>query len=73
MEGGNTDELYKETSGFNGRLEMAKSLVRQHPDVTKITYKWGRYQHRVNYKPFKNNKLIKIENYKERSDNNIDS
>jgi hypothetical protein len=25
--------------------------------VTKITRKWGRWQHQVNYKPFKRNKL----------------
>jgi len=55
MKGGNTDELYKE----DGRLKMAESLQEQHPDVTTITRKWGRWQHHVNYKPFKQNKLIK--------------
>lgn len=53
MKGGNTDELYVE----DGRLKMARSLVRQHPDVTRIVWKWGRYQHEVDYKPFKHNKL----------------
>jgi hypothetical protein len=53
MKGGNTDELYKE----DGRLKMAQSLVDQHPDVTTITEKWGRYQHHVNYNSFKKNKL----------------
>jgi len=62
MKGGNTDELYKQNSDFDGRLEMAKSLQRQHPDVAKITWKWGRWQHQVNYKPFKNNKLKLKEN-----------
>lgn len=57
MEGGNTDELYKD----NGRLKMAQSLRRQHPDVVKITRKWGRWQHQVDYRPFKCNKLIKKE------------
>lgn len=57
MSGGNTDELYRQTKEFDGRLEMARSLQRQHPDVTKVTYKWGRYQHHVNYGPFKTNKL----------------
>jgi hypothetical protein len=55
MRGGNTDELYKK----DGRLEMAKSLQLQHPDVSKITWKWGRWQHSVNYKLFQRNKLIK--------------
>jgi hypothetical protein len=57
MGGGNTDELYQD----DGRLEMAKSLQRQHPDVVKITRKWGRWQHQVDYRPFKKNKLIKRE------------
>jgi hypothetical protein len=53
MKGGNTDELYQ----GDGRLKMAQSLQRQHPDVTKITWKWGRWQHHVDYRPFKRNKL----------------
>ena len=53
MNGGNTDELYK----GDGRLKMAQSLVAQHPDVVKITHKWGRWQHQVDYRPFKRNKL----------------
>jgi len=55
MAGGNTDELYKE----NGRQLMAESLQSQHPDVVKVIKKWGRYQHEVSYKTFKDNKLIK--------------
>ena len=53
MDGGNTDELYQE----DGRLRMAQSLRDQHPDVVRITEKWGRPQHQVNYKPFRHNKL----------------
>lgn len=55
LKGGNTDELYQ----GDGRLKMAQSLQAQHPDVVKITHKWGRYQHQVDYRPFKNNKLIR--------------
>jgi len=51
MKGGNTDELYQ----GDGRLRMAQSLQRQHPDVTRIVWRWGRYQHLVNYSPFKRN------------------
>lgn len=54
MKGGNSDELYQE----DGRLKMAQSLVDQHPDVTTITEKWGRYQHHVDYRPFRRNELI---------------
>ena len=53
MKGGNTDELYQD----DGRLRMAQNLQRQHPDVVKITRKWGRWQHQVDYRPFKKNKL----------------
>lgn len=58
MKGGNTDSLYKQDAQFDGRLEMARSLVRQHPDVATITWKWGRWQHLVDYSKFKHNKLI---------------
>jgi hypothetical protein len=55
MKGGNTDMLYK----GSGRLQMAQSLQQQHPDVVKITRKWGRWQHLVDYRPFAKNKLIR--------------
>ena len=58
MKGGNTEALYKLADGQDGRLLMAQSLQRQHPDVVKITRKWGRWQHQVDYRPFKKNKLI---------------
>ncbi len=54
MKGGNTDELYQ----GDGRLKMAESLKDQHPDVVKITKKWGRFQHTVDYRPFADNQLI---------------
>lgn len=57
MKGGNTDELYKDA----GRLHMSESLVEQHPDVAKTTWKWGRWQHHVDYRPFRNNKLMPVE------------
>lgn len=43
----------------DGRLKMAQALVDWHPDVTTITRKWGRWQHQVDYRPFKKNKLIR--------------
>lgn len=63
MKGGNTEELYK-LDNADGRLLMAQSLQRQHPDVVKITRKWGRWQHQVDYRPFKTNKLILKEGIK---------
>ena len=53
MKGGNTDELYQ----GDGRLEMARSLQRQQPDVTRISRKWGRGQHHVDYRSFRANRL----------------
>lgn len=53
MKGGNTDELYQ----GDGRKQMAESLVEQHPDVAKVVWKWGRWQHHVDYRPFKRNRL----------------
>jgi len=55
MKGGNTEELYE----GDGRLQMARSLVEQHPDVASITWKFKRWQHQVNYRPFRKNKLIR--------------
>jgi len=41
----------------DGRYKMALELQRKHPDVVKITQKWGRWQHQVDYRPFRKNKL----------------
>lgn len=54
MKGGNTDELYKD----DGRLKMAQSLADQHPGLVKIIWRWGRWQHYIDYSVFHKNKLI---------------
>jgi hypothetical protein len=54
--GGNTDTIYSET---NNRKEFAESLQKQHPDIVKVVWRFNRWHHWVNYKPFKQNKLIK--------------
>jgi len=56
--GGNTDTIYN--TGDN-RMEFAESLKRQHPDVVDVIWRFNRWHHLVNYKPFKKNKLIKKE------------
>jgi hypothetical protein len=59
MKGGNTDALYKIKEGEkDGRLLMAESLKAQHPELVEIVWKWGRWQHHVNYKIFRGNKLV---------------
>jgi len=55
MKGGNSDELYVD----EGRKLMAQSLVDQHPDVATVSWKWGRFQHHVDYSRFRRNKLIR--------------
>lgn len=52
IRGGNTDNVY--IDGDN-RLKFAESLVNQHPDLTKIVWKFNRWHHSVNYTLFKNN------------------
>ena len=58
MKGGNTDELYRQKQEMDGRRLMADSLAEQHPGFVKVTRKWGRWQHHVNYEAFRKNKLI---------------
>jgi len=58
MKGGNTESLYLLNNQKDGRLLMAQSLLNQHPDVTTIVQKWGRWQHSVDYSKFARNKLI---------------
>lgn len=55
MTGGNTEELYDK----DGRYQMALSLKKQHPEIVDIKWKWGRWQHVVDYRQFKDNRLIK--------------
>jgi len=56
MKGGNTEDVYGDT---DNRKEFAESLQKQHPDLVSVTWKFNRWHHQVNYKPFKRNKLIK--------------
>ena len=58
VKGGNTDELYKK-----GTLEKSQMIVRLHPDVARLTWRFGRIHHYVNYRSFKRNKLIKKKDY----------
>lgn len=41
----------------DGRWKMAEELRQKHPDVVTVTQKWGRWQHHVDYRPFKKNRL----------------
>ena len=50
--GGNTP-IYQ----ANGRWLMAQSLLHQHPDVTRVIWRYGRWQHLVDYSRFRGNAL----------------
>jgi len=53
MKGGN-EEIYSK-----GTLEKSQMLVRMHPDVTKVVWRYGRWHHNVDYRKFKKMKLIR--------------
>lgn len=55
MKGGNTEEFYR-SEGTKAKSEYIANL---HPDVAKVVWKFGRWHHHVDYKPFKRNRLIK--------------
>jgi len=67
MKGGNTEEVYGDT---NKRLEFAESLREQHPDVVETVWKFNRWHHKVDYKGFKDNKLIRADDFKYEGVNN---
>lgn len=67
MRGGNTDNVYAKTEK---RKEFAQSLVDQHPDVTKIVWKFNRWHHQVDYKTFKKNLLKPISTFSNNISNN---
>ena len=55
MAGGNTKEFYVN----EGTLNKSKMLVDLHPDVAKLVKRFNRPHHHVDYRPFKENKLIR--------------
>jgi len=60
LKGGNTAEFYSGEGTYN------KSLMLQavHPDIAEVKWKFGRWHHEVNYKPFKDNKLEFADGYR---------
>lgn len=57
MKGGNTDQVY--VDGDDRKL-FAESLRDQHPDVVRVTRKFNRWHHHVDYSSFKANKPNRI-------------
>jgi hypothetical protein len=48
MKGGNTDDVYKD-----GTVAKSQMIARLHPDVTKVTWKFGRVHHHTTYSGFR--------------------
>lgn len=53
MRGGNTDEFYE----FEGTKAKSQMLADLHPDVAEVVWRFNRWHHHVDYRPFKKNKL----------------
>lgn len=54
MKGGNTDHVYTDN---DQRRKFAESLEQQHPDLVKVVWKFNRWHHQVDYRPFKEMQL----------------
>jgi hypothetical protein len=54
MKGGNTEQ-YQQT---DRRKEFVQDLMRYHPDVTKMVWRYNRWHHEVDYSRFRNNMPI---------------
>lgn len=54
MKGGNTEEFYRQ----EGTLAKSQMLADLHPDVAEVVWKFNRWHHHVDYRPFKRNKLV---------------
>jgi len=55
MGGGNTEAFYSR----EGTLPKSQMIVRAHPDVARLAWKFGRWHHQVDYSSFKRNKLLR--------------
>jgi hypothetical protein len=54
IRGGNTDALYKP----EGTLPKSQMIARLHPDVARVSWRFGRWHHHVDYSRFAGNKLV---------------
>lgn len=59
MRGGNSKEFYD----HEGTLAKSRMLTEMHPDVSKLTWRFNRWHHHVDYKGFKRNKLIRKDSF----------
>ncbi len=66
MRGGNSKEFYDK----DGTLKKSQMLADLHPDVAKVVWRFNRWHHHVYYRPFKDNELIKINDFEYMKINN---
>ena len=53
MKGGNTDTIYQ-----NGTMNKSSMIVKMHPDICELKYKFGRVHHHCDLTKFKDNSLV---------------
>lgn len=54
VKGGNSAEFYDK----EGTLPKSEMQVKMHPDVSRVSWRFGRWHHHVDYGPFRKNKLV---------------
>jgi hypothetical protein len=59
VKGGNTGEFYDD-EGTKAKSQMLEDM---HPDVARVVWKFNRWHHQVDYKRFKNNRLLFRDDY----------
>ena len=59
MQGGNTEAFYDQ----KGTLPKSKMLVRRHPDVAEVKWRFKRWHHVVDYSPFAGMQLLPDPDY----------
>ena len=55
LKGGCNADFYQ----VEGTAPKSRMLAAVHPDVTRLVYRYGRAHHHVDYRPFKNNRLVR--------------
>lgn len=55
VDGGNTDAFYRD----EGTRPKSRMLAALHPDVARVTWRFKRWHHYVDYRPFRANKLVR--------------
>jgi hypothetical protein len=63
--GGNTEAFY----GEEGTLPKSRMLAEQHPDVACVVWRYGRWHHYVDYRPFAGNQLKRRSDYEPPAEN----